>query len=597
MHPTVLLPAAACLTSAVCAGFIAAREAPRPVARLIAVIYVGTAWWALCEVAIGLAPDGASALAWSRASVPGWIFLGPLVLHLFATVAEESGRRTRRLLLALYAVSGGLLLGSLLGPALVAGTVRTPWGWGPVPGPAFAAYYAASLVGAAAAFPLLARRLRQASSPSERRQRPWIVAGVATPICVGSITDAVLPLLGIQVPRLGSLSMACLGAIGVWIVHRHGHSVFSPGSFADQILAALPDGVALLHADGRIRSANAALARLAGRSGEELETLELAALFEAPAPELADGRGGSARLRQPAAAPIPVELSCSRLPDRQGHELGLVVVVRDLREVEALRGRLVTAARMAAVGELAAGIAHEINNPIAFVRSNLSQLRGHWKTLRGELESMEGAPSLRDLVADGDALIDESLEGVDRAAEIVRAVRGFSHAGTGERVPTDLNLLVDELLHMMSSRLRGRVSLECHYVDLPRVRCAPQELKQVFLNLLVNAEQAVAEGGRIRVATSRGRGSVSVLVEDDGCGIPPGILSRVFDPFFTTKPVGVGTGLGLGIAYQIVKSHGGEIRLESEPGRGTRGRVRLPVEEAEAAPRAGAPAGAPQASP
>src|SRR5262245_12772501 len=257
MHPTVLLPAAACLTSAVCAGFIAAREAPRPAARLIGLIYVGAAWWALCEVAVALVPDGDSALAWMRASTPGWIFLGPLLLHLFATVAEETGGRTRRLLFVLYAVSAALLLGSALGPELTAAAVRTAWGWGPVPGPAYPAYFAASLIGAAAAFPLLARRLRQASSSSERQQRPWVAAGVATAICVASITDAILPLLGIHVPRLGSASIASLGALGVWIVQRYGHSLLSPGSFADEILAALPDGVALVLADGRMRSANA----------------------------------------------------------------------------------------------------------------------------------------------------------------------------------------------------------------------------------------------------------------------------------------------------------------------------------------------------
>jgi len=180
-------------------------------------------------------------------------------------------------------------------------------------------------------------------------------------------------------------------------------------------------------------------------------------------------------------------------------------------------------------------------------------------------------------VTDGDALIEESLEGVDRAAEIVRGVRGFSHAGGGERVPTDLNALLDEVLRMLGPRLRGRVTLECTYVDLPRVRCSPQELKQVFLNLLVNAEQAVPDGGRIRVATSRGRDFVGVLVEDDGCGIAPELVERVFDPFFTTKPVGVGTGLGLGIAYKIVKGHAGEIAIESRAGAGTRVRVRLPV--------------------
>jgi signal transduction histidine kinase len=229
---------------------------------------------------------------------------------------------------------------------------------------------------------------------------------------------------------------------------------------------------------------------------------------------------------------------------------------------------------MAAVGELAAGIAHEINNPIAFVRSNLSQLRGHWKALRGSLDPQDAA--LRDLVGDGDALIEESLEGVDRAAEIVRGVRGFSHMGSGERVPANLNLLLDDVLHMVSSKLRGRATVECRYVDVPEIRCTPHELKQVFLNLLVNAAQAVQEGGRVQVATLRGRDHVAVVVEDDGCGIEPENLDRIFDPFFTTKPVGEGTGLGLGLAYQIVQSHGGAIHVRSEPGRGTRFLVKLP---------------------
>jgi len=463
---------------------------------------------------------------------------------------------------------------------LLAGAIRTSWGFGLVPGPAFLPFYAVTMAGIAAALGILARMLREMRSASERSQRPWILLCVATPLCLASVTDVALPLLGVQAPRLGTVSFACVGALSFWTIHRFGHSVLSPGSFADGILAVLPDGVTLLHPSERLRWANPGLAKLTGRSREALEALDFAALFDAPVAGLGEGQEVSARLRHASGEPIPVAVASSPLRDRQGHELGLVVIVRDLREVEALRGRLVTAARMAAVGELAAGIAHEINNPIAFVRSNLSQLRAHWKTLRGELESMDRAPALRDLVVDGDALIEESLEGVDRAAEIVRGVRGFSHAGTGERVPTDLNRLLDEVLHMLNSRLRGRVAVECNYVDLPRVRCAPQELKQVFLNLLVNAEQAVADGGRIRVATTSARDSVTVLVEDDGCGIPPETQGRVFDPFFTTKPVGVGTGLGLGIAYQIVKSHGGEIRLDSEPGRGTRVRVRLPAEAA-----------------
>ena len=577
MHPTVLLPAAACLTSAAFAGFSVARAARRPAAWLIGAIFLGTAWWALCDVALALVTSRESALAWMRASTLGWIFVGPLVLHFFAALAGDESLRVRRLLQALYATNAGFLVLHALGPALIADAIPAPWGWRLLPGPAALGFFASTMLGALAAFPLLARRLREAGSASERRQRPWVIAGLATPICVTAVTELILPMLDVAVPHLGSPSFACLGLLGGWLVHRYGHSVLMPGSLADEILSALPDGVALVQADRRIRRANPALVRLAGRSREQLEALDLEALFDAPVPAPAEGRELSARLLLPSGGAIPIGFGSSPLHDRRGNELGQVVVLRDLREVDELRERVVTAARMAAVGELAAGIAHEINNPIAFVRSNLSQLRGHWKTLRSELESPDRILALRELVIDGDALIEESLEGVDRAAEIVRGVRGFSHAGSGERVETDLNLLLDEVLHMVSSRLRGRVTLECNYVELPRVRCAPQELKQVFLNLLVNAEQAVADGGRIRVATSKGRDFVGVLVADDGCGIAPELIERVFDPFFTTKPVGVGTGLGLGIAYQIVKSHAGEIRLESQPGAGTRVRVRLPL--------------------
>jgi signal transduction histidine kinase len=134
------------------------------------------------------------------------------------------------------------------------------------------------------------------------------------------------------------------------------------------------------------------------------------------------------------------------------------------------------------------------------------------------------------------------------------------------------------VLHVASGQLRSRVNVMREYDDaLPRVLCAPQQLRQVFLNLIINAAQAVEPGGTVLVATRREGDHVIVSVADDGCGIPPHLLDRIFDPFFTTKPVGVGTGLGLGIAHQIVTSHGGEIQVESTPGIGTVFRVRLPA--------------------
>jgi signal transduction histidine kinase len=274
---------------------------------------------------------------------------------------------------------------------------------------------------------------------------------------------------------------------------------------------------------------------------------------------------------------IPVSIAGSDLRDGQGYLIGRVLVVRDLRDVAQLRSRLVMSARLAAVGELAAGIAHEINNPIAFVRSNLSQLAAHWKTVRSELERAGELEAQAELIAEGEELIEESVEGVDRAAEIVRGVKGFSHAGRQLREPTDLNQLLEDVLHMAAAQLRSRARVERFYVELPAVSCVPQELKQVFLNLIVNAGQAIRDGGTIRIATETRDGYVTVKVEDDGCGIAPEHLERIFDPFFTTKGVGEGTGLGLGIAYHIVRSHRGEIQVDSELGRGSRFRVKLPV--------------------
>jgi signal transduction histidine kinase len=181
------------------------------------------------------------------------------------------------------------------------------------------------------------------------------------------------------------------------------------------------------------------------------------------------------------------------------------------------------------------------------------------------------------LIAEGAEMIDESLEGVDRAAAIVRDVKGLAHAGRGERTVADLNELLDGVLRMAAPQLSLTAVVEKDYGVLPLVACAPQELQQVFLNLVLNASQAISHRGTIRVRTQAQSRNVMVCIEDDGSGIETDLLDRIFDPFFTTKPVGEGTGLGLGIAHEIVRKHGGEITIDSKPGRGSVFSVRLPV--------------------
>jgi PAS domain S-box-containing protein len=383
---------------------------------------------------------------------------------------------------------------------------------------------------------------------------------------------------------LAAASVICflaLGLVAVWSIRRFGTSRRPPANFAEEILDTLPDGVLLVRADGSIRVANVALARLSGYPERELLGMPWTDLLTPAA------KAGEYELCCAPGERFPVAVMSSDLCDRQGsgrrgndrqdNTTGMVIAVRDLRELEDLRTRVILSARLAAMGELATGVAHEINNPIAFVRSNLSQLQTHWKTLCADLEDRIRELELCEIAEEGDDLIGESIDGVDRAAEIVRGIRGFSHADGVDRDAANLNQLIEEILHLAASQMQSSVTIERYYVELPPVQCAPQELKQAFLNLIVNAGHAVEDGGTVRITTALEADSVVVRIKDDGEGIPPELIDRIFDPFFSTRTVYEGSGLGLGIAYQIVKSHGGEIDVDSAPGEGTCFHVRLPA--------------------
>jgi len=280
-------------------------------------------------------------------------------------------------------------------------------------------------------------------------------------------------------------------------------------------------------------------------------------------------------LRSLVGDPVPVSVSTSQLYDRRGNQIGVVLVARDLREIASLRNRLVVSDRLAAVGQLAAGIAHEINNPMTYVRANLCAMGSLLDTVHAKL-SAELVHELDAELEEGHELVDESVDGVDRVAAIVRDVKDFSRAGGGEDECVALVPLLESVLRVATPQLPVGCRIERHYVDIPEVGGSSQELKQVFLNLIINAFQAINGEGAVCVSTGYEAGSVVVSIEDEGCGIPDDAIERIFDPFYTTKPVGEGTGLGLSISYQIVRNHGGEITVDSQPGAGTIFRVALP---------------------
>ena len=265
-------------------------------------------------------------------------------------------------------------------------------------------------------------------------------------------------------------------------------------------------------------------------------------------------------------------------------------------KLEHTQKQLVQSEKLASIGQLAAGVAHEINNPIGYVSSNLNTMQNYATQLLEALEEYSNAAPHADthdirrrfdiglLATDLPQLLVESREGLEHVAKIVRDLRDFSRIDRAENwVRADLRRGLESALNIVYNELKFKAKIDNKSGDLPPIECLPSELNQVFINVLMNAGQAIREKGTITIDSGRRGEHVWVTIADDGDGIAPEILPRIFDPFFTTKPVGSGTGLGLSISYGIVLKHHGTINVESVPGRGTTLRIELPINQPTAA--------------
>ena len=260
--------------------------------------------------------------------------------------------------------------------------------------------------------------------------------------------------------------------------------------------------------------------------------------------------------------------------------------------------QLVQADKLASIGQLAAGVAHEINNPIGYIFSNFTTLQGYFEQLLAMLDAYAGAEGrmadpaplramreeidLEFLREDIPALMAESREGIVRVRHIVQDLKDFSRAeGNQDWVWANLQQGIDSTLNIVGNEVKYRADVIKQYGDIPDIQCLPVQINQVVMNLVVNAAHAQGTGrGRITVATGReGEEMVWIEIADTGCGIPADVLPRIFDPFFTTKEVGKGTGLGLSLSYGIVQRHSGRIDVTSTPGEGSRFRVVLPIRQ------------------
>jgi PAS domain S-box-containing protein len=307
------------------------------------------------------------------------------------------------------------------------------------------------------------------------------------------------------------------------------------------------------------------------------------------------------------------------LHDNDGRLIGIVGIGRNITERKRIEGelqsrneeltrlnaqlseaqaQLVQSEKLAAIGQLAAGVAHEINNPIGYIFSNFSALERYVDTVFGmlamyreaqqhivapdvlaRLESARAEADLDYLVEDSRNLIAETKEGISRVRRIVQDLKDFSRVdASSEWAWSDLHRGIDSTLNILASEIKYKADVVKDYGDIPEVECLSSQINQVIMNLLMNAVHAIdAERGQITVRTRRVGEHVQIEVGDTGSGIPADVLPRIFDPFFTTKPIGKGTGLGLSLSYGIIQRHHGKIEVSSEPGTGTMFTVTLPI--------------------
>ncbi len=385
-----------------------------------------------------------------------------------------------------------------------------------------------------------------------------------------------------------------------WPIEYVSRNVARWGYRAEDLMAGRPGYPQLIHPDDLPRIADEVARHTAAGASEYVQHYRVRA---------ADGRcfwveDSTHVLRDADGAAIAYEGVVTDIDARKRYELELAENLARQKELnsqlEKAHSQLLQSEKMASIGQLAAGVAHELNNPIGFVSSNLGSLENYLRDLFAivaacdaaaaaappdcaELRHAQALKQDRDydfLREDIFQLLAESKDGLARVAKIVRDLKDFSHAGEARMQWADLHQGLDSTLNVVWNELKYKCVVTKEYGDLPRVWCEPSQLNQVFMNLLVNAGQAIAEKGEIAIRTGRRGDAVFVAIADNGTGIPPENIQRIFDPFFTTKPVGKGTGLGLSLSYGIVRKHGGRIEVDSAIGRGTTFTVWLPIEAA-----------------
>lgn len=437
------------------------------------------------------------------------------------------------------------------------------------------------------------------------RRELWGISGISTDITHLKETEQELHRALQVVEASPVVSFRWLPKEG-WPVDYVSKNVIRWGYRPEDILAGHPLYSDIIHPDDLQRVSNEVLLHTAASSEAYTQNYRI---------RLADGRyswveDNTHVVRDEHGELIAYEGVVTDVDVQKTYEQELAVNLAGqkalYKKLEAAQNQLLQSEKMASLGQLAAGVAHELNNPIGFVSSNLNTLTDYLKDLFAITDAytvaeaayglssplLDHAHALKQekdydfLRTDIFELVNESRDGLARVARIVRDLKDFSRAGETAMQWADLHAGLDSTLNIVRNELKYKCEIRKAYGTLPPVWCELSQLNQVFMNILVNAGHAIADKGEITITTGQQDDTVFVAIADTGSGIAPEDMKRIFDPFFTTKPVGQGTGLGLSLAYGIVQKHSGRIEVQSEPGKGTTFTIRLPIKPIEGAPGA-----------
>lgn len=386
--------------------------------------------------------------------------------------------------------------------------------------------------------------------------------------------------------------------------------------FIDGVLSAMTDVLIVCDRNGRIERGNAALERLTGRKGEEIAGAQLMSLFASASPS-AEGfldklmRGISVAdhevaLLGPKGQPVPLSLNCSERLDHKGVVAGFVLIGRPVgelrrayeslnsahRELHQAQQQLVVSEKMAALGRLVAGVAHELNNPISFVFGNMHALKRYGERLTAYLQAIdrgERPEALQELrrklkidrvLADIEPLVEGTLEGAERVSDIVQDLRRFSSTQSEPAENFDITKVVRTAVSWVMKAARNKPDVVFDMPDVFEIAGRKGPVHQIIVNLVQNAADVTAgiAEPRLDISLVPSQAGVTIDVHDNGSGIPADTMPRIFDPFFTTKPIGEGTGLGLYVSYGLAEELGGKLEARNHPGGGAVFSLHLPFQ-------------------